>query len=506
MSYQPHGKHLIAGEWVGSAGVFSSQPVDGAAHDTSNGGPAEVDRAVKAAEEAFLTYGHTSRAARAAFLRTIADEIEARGAQITEIGTRETGLPEARLEGERGRTTGQLRMFADHIEAGDYLDRRHDPALPDRAPLPRPDLKMVQRPFGPVAVFGASNFPLAFSTAGGDTASALAAGCPVVVKGHPAHPGTGEIVAEAIHAAIGKSGMPAGTFSLVQGNTNELGAAPVQHPLITAVGFTGSLGAGRALFDLCAARPVPIPFFGELGSVNPMFLLPAAMAARGDEIARGWAGSLMMGAGQFCTNPGVAVVTSGPEAEAFVTAASAALGETGAQTMLTEGIANAYRAGRDRVAASAGVREVLTSTCDLRNATPYLFATTGADWLANAELGHEVFGPLGIVVTVADTAEMLAVAQSLEGQLTCTLMLEEGDTDLARSLLPVLERKAGRILSNGFPTGVEVCDAMVHGGPYPASTNFGATSVGTLAIRRFLRPVCYQNIPDALLPEDLRQA
>lgn len=504
MTYQPHGKHLIAGEWVGSSETFASQPVDGLSHDTANGGAEEVDRAVRAAEEAFWTYGYTTRTARAAFLRAIAEEIEARAEQITEIGTRESGLPEGRLQGERGRTTGQLRLFADHIEAGAYLDRRHDEALPDRQPLPRPDLKMVQRPIGPVAVFGASNFPLAFSTAGGDTASALAAGCPVVVKGHPAHPGTGEIVAEAIHAAIARCGMPAGTFSLVQGNTNDLGAALVRHPLITAVGFTGSLGAGRALYDLCAARPVPIPFFGELGSVNPMFLLPVALSSRGADLAKGWAGSLTMGAGQFCTNPGVIVLIDGPDADSFTEAATSALSGIGAQTMLTEGIAKAYRAGRDRMAGTKGVQEVLTSVCDLRNATPYLFATTGEEWLANTALGHEVFGPLGVIVRVSDADQMRAVARSLEGQLTCTLMMDDGDTDMARSLMPTLERKAGRILTNGYPTGVEVCDSMVHGGPYPASTNFGATSVGTLAIRRFLRPVCYQNMPDALLPDDLR--
>ena len=504
MTYQPHGKHLIAGEWVGSSETFASQPVDGLSHDTANGGAEEVDRAVRAAEEAFWTYGYTTRTARAAFLRAIAEEIEARAEQITEIGTRESGLPEGRLQGERGRTTGQLRLFADHIEAGAYLDRRHDEALPDRQPLPRPHLKMVQRPIGPVAVFGASNFPLAFSTAGGDTASALAAGCPVVVKGHPAHPGTGEIVAEAIHAAIARCGMPAGTFSLVQGNTNDLGAALVRHPLITAVGFTGSLGAGRALYDLCAARPVPIPFFGELGSVNPMFLLPVALSSRGADLAKGWAGSLTMGAGQFCTNPGVIVLIDGPDADSFTEAATSALSGIGAQTMLTEGIAKAYRAGRDRMAGTKGVQEVLTSVCDLRNATPYLFATTGEEWLANTALGHEVFGPLGVIVRVSDADQMRAVARSLEGQLTCTLMMDDGDTDMARSLMPTLERKAGRILTNGYPTGVEVCDSMVHGGPYPASTNFGATSVGTLAIRRFLRPVCYQNMPDALLPDDLR--
>ena len=505
-TFTPHGKHLIAGEWVAGDATFSSEPAHGPAHDYSVGTPALVDAACLAAEEAFWSFGYSTREERAKFLNAIADEIDARGDAITEIGTQETGLPEARLQGERGRTVGQLRLFADHILKGDYLDRRHDAALPDRAPLPRPDLKMVQRPIGPVAVFGASNFPLAFSTAGGDTASALAAGCPVVVKGHSAHPGTGEIVAEAIFAAIQSCGMHPGVFSLIQGGKRDVGTALVQHPLINAVGFTGSLGGGRALFDLCAQRDKPIPFFGELGSVNPMFLLPAALQARGAALAEGWAGSLTMGAGQFCTNPGIAVVIDGPDADAFIDAATKALEPMGAQTMLTDGIAAAYRQGRDRIAGTAGVQELLTSTCDLRNATPYLYATTGKEWLDNHALGEEVFGPLGLIVRVADFDEMLAMAKSLEGQLTCTLHMDDGDTAHGQALIPVLERKAGRILANGFPTGVEVCDSMVHGGPYPASTNFGATSVGTLAIRRFLRPVCYQNLPESLLPGDLSQS
>ncbi|WP_238366691.1 aldehyde dehydrogenase (NADP(+)) [Mesobacterium pallidum] len=504
MTFTPHGKHLVAGDWTSGETTFASEPAHGPAHEFAVGTPDLVDQACKAAEEAFWTYGYTSREERAAFLTAIADEIEARGEAITEIGTQETGLPAARLQGERGRTTGQLRLFAEHILGGDYLDRRHDAALPDRQPLPRPDLKMVQRPIGPVAVFGASNFPLAFSTAGGDTAAALAAGCPVVVKGHSAHPGTGEIVAEAILAAIKSCGVPPGVFSLIQGGKRDVGTALVTHPLIRAVGFTGSLAGGRALFDLCAQRPDPIPFFGELGSVNPMFILPGAVSARGGAIAEGWAGSLTMGAGQFCTNPGIAVLIEGPDADAFVEGAGKALEPVGAQTMLTDGIAAAYRSGRDRVAGSAGVQEVMTSTCDLRNATPYLYATTGMEWLENEALGEEVFGPLGLVVRASDEAEMLEVARSLHGQLTCTLHLDDGDTALAQKLMPVLERKAGRVLANGFPTGVEVCDSMVHGGPYPASTNFGATSVGTLSIRRFLRPVCYQNLPDALLPGDLQ--
>ena len=498
------GKHLIAGNWSGDGETFVSNPAHGDTHTFFAGTAADVDTAVKAAEEAFWSYGYSTRQERAAFLEAIADEIEARGEEITKIGSEETGLPEARLQGERGRTTGQLRLFASHILKGDYLDRRHDEALPDRAPMPRPDLRMIERPIGPVGVFGASNFPLAFSTAGGDTASALAAGCPVVVKGHPAHPGTGEIVAQAIDAAIKKTGVHPGTFSLIQSNGIEVGEALVKHPLIKAVGFTGSFGAGRALFDLCAARPEPIPFFGELGSVNPMFMMPEALKTRGTDIARGWAGSLTMGAGQFCTNPGIVIVQDGDDAESFASQATAALEEVNAQTMLTDGIASAYRSGRQRVAGTTGVRELMTSTCDLRNATPYLYEVSGDDWVANHVLAEEVFGPLGIIVRASDFDQVQAIAKSLDGQLTCTIHMDDGDTDEAKKLVPVLERKAGRILINGFPTGVEVADAMVHGGPYPASTNFGATSVGTLAIRRFLRPVCYQNMPEALLPEDLR--
>ncbi|MHA6344267.1 aldehyde dehydrogenase (NADP(+)) [Roseivivax sp. CAU 1761] len=503
MSFTPHGKHLIAGAWIAGETTFRSEPAHGTAHAYSVGTPALVDAACEAAEEAFWSYGYASREDRAAFLEAIAEEIDARGPQITAIGTSETGLPEARLEGERGRTVGQLRLFASHIRAGGHLDRRHDVALPDRQPLPRPDLRMVQRPIGPVAVFGASNFPLAFSTAGGDTAAALAAGCPVVVKGHSAQPGTGEIVAEAVHAAIQRCDLHPGVFSLIQGGKRDVGQALVQHPLIKAVGFTGSLVGGRALFDLCAQRPEPIPFFGELGSVNPMFLLPEAVAARGAEIGTAWAASLLMGAGQFCTNPGIAVVQAGPAGDAVVAAAKAALAEAPAQTMLTEGIAQAYRDGQARFASRNAVRPVLTTDSDGREARPNLYETDAAAYLQDHGLGEEVFGPLGLVVRVEGADEMETLARGLDGQLTATLHMAEGDAETARRLLPILERKAGRILVNGFPTGVEVADAMVHGGPYPASTNFGATSVGTLSIRRFLRPVCYQNLPEALIAGDL---
>lgn len=363
---------------------------------------------------------------------------------------------------------------------------------------------MVQRPIGPVAVFGASNFPLAFSTAGGDTASALAAGCPVVVKGHPAHPVTGEIVADAIAAAITCTGMPHGTFSLVQGISHDLGGALVRHPLIHAVGFTGSLGAGRALFDLCAARPEPIPFFGELGSINPVFLMPAALMARAETLGTDWAGSLTMGVGQFCTNPGVVVAAQSADLDRFIAAARKALQEAGEATMLTDGIAEAYRRGVDGITGHSGVETLLHTTCSGRGGAPTIVKVSAADWLNHPSLAEEVFGPFGIVIETPGPEEMLEVARSLHGQLTATLQMDDADTGIAAPFVPVLEHKAGRLLVNGFPTGVEVADAMVHGGPYPASTNFGATSVGTLAIRRFLRPVCYQNFPEDLLPLDLR--
>jgi alpha-ketoglutaric semialdehyde dehydrogenase len=503
LPFVPHGQHFVAGVLIATEAQFQSAPSDGPAHSFSVGTSALVEQACQAAEEAFWSFGYTGREERAVFLETIADEIEARADAITQIGTQESGLPAARLIGERGRTVMQLRLFASHIRRGDYLDRRHDAALPDRQPLPRPEMRLMQRPVGPVAVFGASNFPLAFSVAGGDTASALAAGCPVVVKGHSAHPGTSEIVAEAVVAAIARCGLHPGVFSLIQGGRRDVGEALVRHPLIRAVGFTGSLAGGRALFDLCAARPDPIPFFGELGSVNPMFVLPTALAARGEAIGTGWAASLTMGAGQFCTNPGIAVVMRGPQGDAFAEAAHAALSRTQPQVMLTDGIAAAYRAGCERIAASSGVQALLTSNCDLRNATPYLFRTTASNWLGNHALAEEVFGPLGLIVTVESQAEMRDVARSLVGQLTATIQMDAADAEAARGLLPILERKAGRVLANGFPTGVEVCDAMVHGGPYPASTNFGASSVGTFSIRRWLRPVCYQNLPDSVLPEDL---
>ncbi len=498
-------EHLIAGEWTVGDGAFRAvAPATGAEIEPAfaEGSEAIVDRAARAAEEAFPIYAAKTRTERASFLRAIAEAIEARGTALTERGVQESALPEARLNGERGRTTGQLRMFADWIEEGSYLGARLDGALPDRTPLPRPDLRLTHVPLGPVAVFGASNFPLAFSVAGGDTASALAAGCPVVFKGHPAHPGVSALVAEAIAEAASKTGMPAGVFSLVHGAGHAVGGALVKHPLIRAVGFTGSLRGGRALFDMATARPDPIPFYGELGSVNPVFLLPNALNARGEAIAKGWVGSLTLGVGQFCTNPGVVVGLAGEALSGFVATASAAVSTIAAQPMLTPGIANAYRSALD-ARGDDDRRGSGASAEGACNVAPAVYEVTAERWSADASLRHEVFGPAGVIVACASEEEMVGVARGLEGQLTATLQLEEADHPLAARLLPHLSRAAGRVVANGFPTGVEVCHAMMHGGPYPASTDARATSVGSLAIGRWLRPVAFQDMPAALLPPEL---
>jgi NADP-dependent aldehyde dehydrogenase len=468
-------------------------------------GAAEVAGACAAAESAFDTYRAIDRMARAAFLERIAEEILAIGDGLIEAAMLESGLPRARLEGERGRTVGQLRLFADVVRKGQWQGLRIDPALPERRPLPRPDLRVRFIPVGPVAVFGASNFPLAFSTAGGDTASALAAGCPVVVKGHPAHPKTGALVADAVARAVAASGLPAGVFGHLVGPSNALGAALVRDPRIAAVGFTGSRAGGLALASLAQARPVPIPVYAEMSSINPVLLLPEALKARGGALGTGFAGSLTLGAGQFCTNPGLLLAIEGDGLDAFVEAATAGVAASPSQTMLTKGIAEAYRNG---VAALAQQNDVE----DLARGEPgrgtqggaVFFQTRAAAFMSNPSLAHEVFGASSILVRCADAEELEAVVRSLEGQLTATLHMDAADEALAARLLPLLERKVGRILANGWPTGVEVTHAMVHGGPFPATTDPRSTSVGSLAIERFLRPVSYQNLAPALLPRELR--
>ncbi|CAN5247912.1 aldehyde dehydrogenase (NADP(+)) [soil metagenome] len=469
-------------------------------------GAADVDAACAAAEAAFDAYRSTDRETRAVFLERIGEEIVAIGDDLIVAAMRESGLPRARLEGERGRTVGQLKLFAGVVRSGGWLGLRIDPALPDRQPLARPDLRLRMVPLGPVAVFGASNFPLAFSTAGGDTASALAAGCTVVVKGHPAHPATGAMVAAAISRAVAACGLPIGVFSHLVGPGNDLGGALVQDPRITAVGFTGSRGGGLALVRLAQARDVPIPVYAEMSSINPVLLLPEALKARGAALGTAFSGSLTMGAGQFCTNPGLVLTIDGEGVDAFVAAASGAVSAAGSATMLTTGIHAAYEKGAQALAAHADV-ETLACGEEGNGSTrgqAILFQTTAKAFLADKALGHEVFGASSIVVRCADEAELLSVLKGLEGQLTATLHMDPADESLAARLLPVLERKVGRILANGWPTGVEVTHAIVHGGPYPATSDARTTSVGSLAIDRFLRPVSYQNLASAVLPPELR--
>jgi len=468
----------------------------------------DVAEACRLAAEAFDAFRETTPDQRARFLEAIADRIEALGDALVTRAMQESGLPQARLAGERGRTTGQLRLFATHLRRGDWVGVTFDTPLPDRAPLPRSDLRQRRIAIGPVAVFGASNFPLAFSVAGGDTASALAAGCPVVVKGHPAHPGTTRLVADAIQAAVAECGLPEGTFSLVQGPANALGAALVTDPRIKAVGFTGSRAGGLALVTLAAARPEPIPVYAEMSSINPVILFPEALAARGEALAKAYVGSLTMGAGQFCTNPGIAIGIAGPDLDRFADTAARALEQAQPQVMLTQGIQSAFDKGVSALEGNQAVETLARGAdgtgCTLGRAA--LFLTDADRFLADPTLSHEVFGAASLVIRAKDLAQVAALLEGLEGQLTATLQIDQGDYEAAASLIPVLERKAGRILANGWPTGVEVSTAMVHGGPFPATSDPRSTSVGTAAIERFLRPVCYQDLPEALLPGAVQSA
>ncbi|PWC35737.1 aldehyde dehydrogenase (NADP(+)) [Azospirillum sp. TSO35-2] len=470
------------------------------------GGAAEVERACALAWDAFDAFRDSGLEQRAAFLEAVAQNILDLGDELITRAMAESGLPRPRLEGERGRTVGQLRLFAQVVREGSWLEARIDPALPDRAPLPRADLRQRHIALGPVAVFGASNFPLAFSVAGGDTASAFAAGCPVVVKGHPAHPGTSELVGRAIQAAVAACGLHEGVFSLLFGAGIAIGTALVADPRIKAVGFTGSRRGGLALMEVAAKRPEPIPVYAEMSSINPVFLMPAALAARAEALGKGFVASLTMGAGQFCTNPGILLGVAGPDLDRFVAAAVAALGGSAAATMLTPGIHQAFDAGVAKLAGAAAVETLARGTaCSGPNQAQAAFFTTTAEaFLADEGLQEEVFGAASLLIRCPDVATMRRVAERLEGQLTATLQMDTADVPAVGGLIPTLERKAGRILANGWPTGVEVCHAMVHGGPFPATSDSRTTSVGTLAIRRFLRPVCYQDLPAELLPEALR--
>ncbi|MCJ8330924.1 MAG: aldehyde dehydrogenase (NADP(+)) [Lentisphaeria bacterium] len=468
----------------------------------------EINQALEAADNAWSSYRTISPATRADFLEKVADNIVALGDELIHRAMAESGLPEARLVGERGRTVGQLKAFAAVVRDGSWLTASIDTALPDREPLPKPDIRRMQVSIGPVIIFGASNFPLAFSVAGGDTASALAAGNPVVVKGHEGHPGTSELVAKAISDAAVSLGIDPGVISLVQGRSYTVGQALVKHPLAQAVGFTGSLRAGRALFDSASARPNPIPVYAEMGSINPIFILPGAMAERGDALAAGLAGSVALGVGQFCTNPGVVISEKSSDQESFIAAAKTAFEEIAPATMLHPGIKAAYDKGCSTLTEEA---ELLASSSTAANdedteAAAALYSTDAKSFNSNDRLTEEVFGPSTLLVSADSKDEILKIAANLDGNLTATIHGTEADLEAYSELVNILNTKVGRIVFNGFPTGVEVCPSMQHGGPYPACSVSNSTSVGAAAITRFSRPVAYQSFPQSALPDELKDS
>ncbi len=466
-----------------------------------------INQALVQAEEAFASYRKLKAEARAQFLDRIAVEIEDLGEGLIERAQLETALPKERLAGERGRTINQLKMFAQLIREGSWVEARIDRAIPDRQPLPKPDIRRMLIPMGPVAVFGASNFPLAFSVAGGDTASALAAGCPVVVKAHPAHPGTSEMVAAAVIKAACETGMPAGVFSMLHGIGHEVGIGIVRHPLTRAVGFTGSLRGGRALFDAAAGRPIPIPVYAEMGSINPFFILPGALKERAESIAEGLKNSVTLGSGQFCTCPGLAVGVAGDNFDRFKKVLGEMISEAPAATMLYPGILQAYNEGITRLSAIDGldiIKSNQPADSSRTQCSPAMLSTSAEIFIQHTGLSEEVFGPSTVLVSCKSIEDMERIARGLQGHLTATIHGTEEDLKQQHSLISILEDKVGRLVFNGYPTGVEVCPSMHHGGPYPATTDSRSTSVGTAAIQRFARPVCYQGFPDSSLPDELK--
>ena len=465
----------------------------------------EVDRAATAADEAFVAFRQLSPQRRAEFLDAIAHEIDQLGDDFVALVCRETALPAGRIQGERGRTSGQMRLFADVLRRGDFLGARIDLALPDRKPLPRVDLRQYRIGVGPVAVFGASNFPLAFSTAGGDTAAAFAAGCPVVFKAHSGHMATADQVGCAIMRAAEKTGMPKGVFNMIFGSG--VGERLIKHPAIQAVGFTGSLHGGNALSKMAAEREQPIPVFAEMSSINPVILLPQALASRGETVARDLAASVTQGGGQFCTNPGLVIGLRSAEFSAFVEQLTHIMAEQAPHTLLNAGGLRNYAKGVEHLLNHSGISHLAGHTQSGAQAQPQLFKADVSLLLEKDPLlQEEVFGPTTIIIEVDSDTQLKAALLALRGQLTATLIGEPDDLVHYQWLVPILEQKVGRILVNGYPTGVEVCDAMVHGGPYPATSDARGTSVGSLAIDRFLRPVCYQNYPDAQLPQALQNS
>src|SRR6266567_3290415 len=469
----------------------------------------EVDLAVGLAAEAFAVLSHTTGQARGALLRTIAAKIENIAGEIIERAGKKTALPPARLQGETARTCNQLRLFAQVAEEGSWVEARIDNADADCKPVPKPDIRSMLRPLGPVVVFGASNFPLAFSVAGGDTASALAVGNPVIVKAHAAHPGTGELVGRMIQESVRECGMPEGTFSLLFGSGTQIGTALMKHPLVKAGGFTGSRAAGRVLMDVAASRPEPIPFYAEMSSTNPVFILPGALRERGENIAAGLHASFTLGAGQFCTKPGMVFSPSGSEADRFTEKLRQLVAPSTPFHLLTKAIHSSYDSSIARRRADPAVTLVAEPSPVEKNAgfavNAALFETDAASFLGS-DLAAEIFGPTTLLVRPPSGDQILEIARSLEGHLTATIHGTEQDLRDFSDLIALLENKVGRLIFNGFPTGLEVCHAVIHGGPYPSTSDGRSTSVGTRAIFRFTRPVCYQGFPEEALPQELKDA
>ena len=501
------GKQIIAGRYT-AAGTETFPSINASSGKMHNwtfyeATDEEVNEAVQSAFNAYAKYSVLDHEKRATFLRTIASEIESLGDQFIETASQETGLGLERLKGERMRTMNQLKAFAAYIEDGKWVRPIIDKADPDRKPLPKPDLRQMQIPLGPVAVFGASNFPFAFSVAGGDTASALAAGCPVIFKAHPAHPATCELAATAILRAIEKTGMPTGTFSMVHGKSNRIGGKLVVHPLVKAVAFTGSFRGGKALYDLCVRRDEPIPVYAEMGSVNPVLILSSIGKNKSESTAKQLAGSISLGSGQFCTNPGLLLMKDEPGTHTFLAHVAAELAAIQPATMLTSAICKAYVEGIKHQRNVEGTRTLTAEPID--QPSPHLLHVQAADALKNPEILEEVFGPSSVAVISKDLDELVAFCNTLKGQLTATILGDESEIEQAAPVVNALRQKVGRIIINGYPTGVEVSPAMVHGGPYPATTDSRSTSVGVTAIYRFTRPVCFQNFPATLLPKELRE-
>ena len=498
------------GEDTGTS-LHAVNPVTGENLDARYGcsSESEVERACELAHLAAQPLASLSGSEKAKFLRSVADRIDAAVEELVLTMTLETALPEARVRGETGRTSGQLRMFAKLLDEGSWVDARIDRAIPDREPLPKPDLRAMLRPVGPVAVFCASNFPLAFSVAGGDTASALAAGCPVIVKAHHAHPGTALIVGKLMVEAVREHGLPEGTFSLIFGGGRTIGQALVKNPRLKAVGFTGSRKGGRALFDLASNRAEPIPVFAEMSSINPLFLMPELEEERMEEIAQGLFTSATMGVGQFCTNPGIVFYPNNEIGEVFRSSFVEKMKTFGSASMLHKGICDSYISGITQISKQVGVEELFQSEVHHDGSSVVGTCVLNTDvesFLSNPALSDEVFGPATLLVSYSNADELLKVAQGMEGQLTASLFGTEESLSKNENILDILETKVGRILFNQFPTGVEVCPSIIHGGPYPATTDSRSTSVGTGAILRFARPVCYQGFPDDLLPLELRDS